>query len=269
MERGGVRDSPAVIAFREALRDVTGYGHARVLAQHCGCCHTRFMGAGAAHTSLMVVPSVYGNRAEVFAEWVSRRTPTVIVDGVGVTDETRGEVFYRQAAASASLRCSAAAFVDMCAEQHRSTHLTVSEGGVCHHAQSRGMCRICGGAGGFVADHTNALRFDPSRPELFLSAALRAVPSPVRHIDTDILLVDDHGAPRLVAELSDNPSRSVNYLKSLSELWGVPAVHAITEPCPPNTPLAAITAQATVWRSGRAVMRGGLTDVVQWCEDRV
>jgi hypothetical protein len=98
---------------------------------------------------------------------------------------------------------------------------------------------------------------------------MRTLPSPIRHIDTDILLVDDNGAPRLVVEMSEDPRKSVNYLKSLSEIWGIPAIHAITRPVTDGTPLTHIQSTVTIHNHGRVVYEGSLTDAVDWCEDRV
>lgn len=271
VERCGVRDSYTVNVFREALRSVTGHGHARVLAQYCGCCHTRHMGVGAPHTTLMVIPSRYGNRAQEFAQWVSRRTPSVLVDGIAYDGVSRGEVFYRQVAdSSPTLRCSVEGFADMCLSQHRITHRLVSNGGLCHHGAGDGdVCRICGEPDGFHKGRDVFVNLDPQRPDLWLSSTLRVLPAPMRHIDTDILLVDADGAPRLVVEMSDDPRRSANYLKSLSALWGVPVVHALTSPVRAGTPLREIPSKTTIIRHGRPVLSGTLSDAVSWCEDRI
>lgn len=269
LERTNTRDSHTVNLFRDALRSVTGYGHARVLMQYCGCCHARYMGVGAPHTTLAVVPSRYGNRADEFAEWVSRRTATVLVDGVSRSGDMGGTVVYRMPGGK-QLRCSAQSFSDMCLSQHTGSHRLLSDGGMCRHgAGDGGTCRICGEPDGYALNNTHRLRIGDRNADLRYSYLMRTLPSPIRHIDTDILLVDDNGAPRLVVEMSEDPRKSVNYLKSLSEIWGIPAIHAITRPVTDGTPLTSIQSAVTIHNHGRVVYEGSLTDAVDWCEDRV
>lgn len=240
IERSSKRASKELAFLASDLTDSLGWEPAISLYQYCRCCCVNYYFDGAVDTFL--IPNgdhtsldegnIYATGNAAFAKWCfSRfRRRALIVDEI-----TEDSVAFRTRDAEikgyTELEVSPQQFVEMLRDVHRYDGATRKGHTPCRHDWQRCDRPKCRDKPYLPVVEGLSQHFNPYADTLRmrLSSLVRAVPKPVGHIDTDLLMVDSKtGKPKLIVEESHDESKASGMTRALGEKWKVPSARVIT-----------------------------------------